>query len=58
LTSDIERRSTSNLGGTKMIGTTEAETAYQFTGAQALVLMTAITAVAVIAAAAVFLLIV
>jgi hypothetical protein len=41
-----------------MIGTTEAETAYQFTGAQALVLMTAITAVAVIAAAAVFLLIV
>lgn len=41
-----------------MTGTTEAEAAYQFTAAQALALTTVITAVAGIAATAVFLLIV
>jgi hypothetical protein len=41
-----------------MTGMTEAEAAYQFTAAQARAVMTAITAVALIAATAVFLLIV
>ena len=51
-------RSTTKLGVHRMTGTTEAEAAYHFTAAQALALMTAITAVALIAATAVFLLIV
>ena len=47
-----------NWGVHRMTGMTEAEAAYQFTAAQARAVMTAITAVALIAATAVFLLIV
>jgi hypothetical protein len=59
LTCDIAGAGVRPNGGVhRMTGTTEAEAAYQFTAAQVRALMTAITAVALIAATAVFLLIV